>query len=96
MECARVFHRPTGIGPGDRVELVVPLIPEIVRVRLNEEAMAWTPGHAEIRVEVTRLLRDPNRLRIELLIPESARSPLEPEDHDHVAEEIRLEIHPSV
>lgn len=61
----RHFGRPSGIGPGDRLWLVIDR-PAACRLVLNAAALAACPGGpTAYRAEVTMLLGDRNLLTLE-------------------------------
>lgn len=74
IECTRIFHRPTGIEPTQRVELVIPWIPEIRHVRLNGEEFPLISDALSIRHDITTRLLETNELVVTLALPNSVRS----------------------
>ena len=87
---ARYFHRPTGIGPQDRVRLVLAGLEGTVELRLNGEQRARfeaTPG-AATAILITPRLAERNHL--ELLISAATAAVAE----DEPPGEVWLEIEP--
>ncbi|MDC0936495.1 hypothetical protein OAS39_09415 [Pirellulales bacterium] len=62
---SRVFHRPTGIEPGDAIWLVASGLPEQARVWVNEQLTETPPDAGRGQYEITGLLADANRIVIE-------------------------------
>ena len=66
----RRFGRPTGLGPADRVELVIGRVDALGSVRLNGEPLGEIPaGGQPWRCDVTAALRRRNELIVEVELP---------------------------
>lgn len=64
---ARSFHKPTGLGPADRVALVFERVDFVATVRLNSRTMGeirWEQGRSEF--DVTAGLARSNQLEVEI------------------------------
>lgn len=94
----RRFRRPTGLAPGQRVELVLDGVDALGWVSLNgTRLLEIPPGGAPARIEIAELLADRNELVVEVELPAAESRPLRPAGREHSAGghfgEVRLEIH---
>jgi hypothetical protein len=100
VEYAREFARPTGLRPGQRVELVLAGVDAFGSAALNDSPLLEVPaGGGESRVEIAALLEDRNRLVVEVELPavDSHAAPVvRPPGREHspggLYGEVRLEI----
>ena len=95
----RNFGRPTGIGPGDRIELVIERIDAFGAAYLNDRLLGTiSQGELGLRADVTDRLGPRNRLAVEVELPEctEASAPLPRGDREArpggLIGEVRLEI----
>ncbi len=66
----RRFGCPTGLEPGDRVDLVIDRVDALGSVRLNDEPLGDIPvGGQAWRCDVTRRLGRRNELTVEVELP---------------------------
>lgn len=61
---SRVFHRPTGMEPTDRLWLVASGLPDDATVWLNEQRLDASPPGTRGQFDVSELLADANRVVI--------------------------------
>lgn len=76
---SRKFGRPTGIEPGDTLELVLRSLPLVTQLQLNETALGtWEPTNhpfaerLEWTVNVTQFLRERNHLQLAITVQRPA------------------------
>ena len=87
IRLVRRFGRPTGLTPGDRVELVIDPRQSIATVSLNDQVLeTWLGAHpiepttatdakALVRFDVSSCLQDRNQLSIELDLCDNPGAP---------------------
>jgi hypothetical protein len=76
---SRLFHRPTGLGPGHRVWLTIRGANEISRVKLGDrELIAADDSSGMRRYEITDYLAPRNAVSFEV-VANPGRPPVEPE-----------------
>jgi hypothetical protein len=67
----RSFGCPTGLGPGDRVVLVMEAVDALGQVRLNRQLLGDIPaGLQSCSLDVTGKLLPRNQLQVEVELPE--------------------------
>jgi hypothetical protein len=72
VRLSRRFHRPTNLGPADRVSLIVDDLPEGARVSLNGASLGAETGHeAQRTVFPTPHLEPHNLLTVEFDVAET-------------------------
>jgi beta-galactosidase/beta-glucuronidase len=94
----RRFQRPTGLSPGQRVELVLDGVDAFGSVSLNGSGLLEIPpGGAPARVDIAPLLTDRNELVVEVELPSADEAVVRPPGREHspggLYGEVRLEIH---
>jgi hypothetical protein len=103
VEYSRCFNRPTGLEPGQRVDLVLEGLDAFGSVALNGQRLGdIDAGAAAVRIDISSLLADRNHLVVEVELPsadDSGNSPQRPAGREHLPGglygEVRLEIHES-
>lgn len=94
----RRFQRPTGLSPGQRVELVLDGVDAFGSASLNgSRLLEIPPGGKPARVDIAPLLADRNALVVEVELPPAGEEPMRPPDREQspggLYGEVRLEIH---
>ena len=70
LRWSRVFHRPTGLDPGDQLVLVISGLPLSPQVTINGQPLTGGPEYP-----LTHLLADTNKIELRIPPPTSSRQP---------------------
>jgi hypothetical protein len=70
LRWSRVFHRPTGLDPGDQLVLVISGLPLSPQVTINGQLLAGGP-----EFHITHLLAETNKIELRTPSPTSSLQP---------------------